>query len=380
MDELINFRPEEELLLNCCRTQLEEENKLKIESLINNTNINWDYLLELASMHRLVPLLYWHLKSFDLNVESHLLEMLKTLFEMNTNKNLLFLGELFKIIEAAKINNITIIPFKGPILAILVYKNLSLRQFDDLDFFVHQNEVKATKKIINSFGYMSKLDLTKNEEKFYIKTQREFKFYNPNKKINIELHWRLIGLSFFFRDDIFRNPASYILKIQNKEVSILENELLFILLCVHAAGHRWERLNWLCDISEMVKSQDLKWDLIFSKAEELGVKRILILNLLLANDLLGMKIPDFIKHDINVKNELNGIIFQIKQSIFCNEKNLYSKATLRLKIREKNIDKIMDFFRITFLPTNKEYASLKIPISLFPLYYLYRFFKVIKDY
>ncbi|KAF5032916.1 putative nucleotidyltransferase [anaerobic digester metagenome] len=155
---------------------------------------------------------------------------------------------------------------------------------------------------------------------------------------------------------------------------------MFILLCVHVAGHRWERLNWLCDISEMVKSQDLKWDLIFSKAEKLGVKRILILNLLLANDLLGMEIPDYIKHNINLNTKLNGIIFQIKQSIFRNEKNLYSKATLRLKIRERNIDKIMDFFRIIFLPTHKEYVSLKIPISLFPLYYLYRFFKVIKDY
>lgn len=379
MDQTFKLKPEEELILHCCRTQLEFENETKIKSLIER-DIDWDYLVQIASMHRLIPLLYWHLKSLDLEIQQPIMGTLKTLFELNINKNLLFLGELFKIIDASKTNELDIIPFKGPILAILVYRNLGLRHFDDLDIFVHQKDVIIAKKIVSSLDYVSKLQLDKNKEKLYIKTQREFKFYNPKNNVNIELHWRLIGLSFYFKDDIFRNPDIVKVKIQNKEISSLTNELTLLLLCVHAAGHRWERLNWLCDISELVKSYKFNWDNVISKAEELGVKRILLVNLLLSNDLIGLKLPEEIQNQISQDNSLQFVLLDIKRTIFSDGHEKISKASLRLKIREGRLDRFMDLFRITFLPTHKEWAAFNLPFLLCPLYYFYRPLKVIKDY
>lgn len=379
MYQTFKLKPEEELILCCCRIKLEADNKEKIESLIK-LGIDWNYLVKLASIHRLIPLLYWHLKSLDLETEPPIMSDLKSAFQMNASKNLLFLGELFKIIETSTTNELDIIPFKGPILGIRVYKNLSLRQFDDIDLFVQQKDVVKAKEIISSFGYGPKLHLDKFNEKFYIKTQREFKFSNPNNNVNLELHWRLIGLSFFFKNDIFRNPDVISIKIQNKNVKILTDELTFILLCVHAAGHRWERLNWLCDISEMLKSHKLNWDALLIQAEELGIKRILLLNLLLVNDLLNLKLPKEVNSLICDDNSLDNLLFNIKSSIFSEKDKKISKIHLRLKIREKMADRSKDLFRITFLPTHKEWMAVNLPFYLCIFYYLYRPLKVIKDY
>lgn len=380
MDQTLKLKPEEEFLLCCSRTCLDEEIKEKIKYLIES-GIDWDYLIQIASLHRLIPLLYWHLNSLDLETKPPIMEMLKTSFEMNTNKNLLFLGELFKIIRVFKANNLDIIPFKGPILAFLAYDNLAFRQFDDLDFFVHQKDVADAKKIISSLGYEPQLQLDVNKEEFYIKTQREFKFSNPKNNVHLELHWRLIGLNFFFKDDIFRKPDKNIVKIQNNEILTLTHELTFLLLCVHAAGHRWERLNWLCDISEMAKHHELNWEKLIFNSEKLGVKRILLVNLLLAKSLLNLNLPEQIENQISRDNNLESLSFHIQKAIFSPEgESKISKALLRLSIRENIGDKFKDFIRIVFLPTHKEWSSLNLPNYLLMFYYLYRPLKVLKDY
>ena len=46
------------------------------------------------------------------------MEHLKAFFQKNAHKNLMFMGELLKILDLLKSDDITAIPYKGPLLAI----------------------------------------------------------------------------------------------------------------------------------------------------------------------------------------------------------------------------------------------------------------------
>ena len=65
-----------------------------------------------------------------------ILAQLRESFRSNVQNSLLLTAELLKLVELFAASRINAIPFKGPVLAAAVYKDLSLRQFSDLDVLV----------------------------------------------------------------------------------------------------------------------------------------------------------------------------------------------------------------------------------------------------
>jgi hypothetical protein len=71
----------------------------------------------------------------------------------------------------------------------------------------------------------------------------------------------------------------------------LEDVLLF--LCIHGFKHGWERLGWICDMAELLRvHQRMDWGRVLEQAEASGSRRILLLGVLLASDLLGAARPE----------------------------------------------------------------------------------------
>ena len=122
------IRDEDKLLLLCARIQLTPEIKSKIIQILQK-DLNFAYLTQMASQHKLTPLLYWNLKNFTEYVHEDHLIYLKESFNRNAKKNLLMLGELLKILNSSEKKGLIVIPYKGPILAIHVYQKLILRDF-----------------------------------------------------------------------------------------------------------------------------------------------------------------------------------------------------------------------------------------------------------
>ena len=86
-------------------------------------------------------------------------------FKRNTENNLLMLGELIILLNLFEENGINAIPYKGPLLAISAYKNLVLRQFDDIDIFINKDNIVKVKEILIFHGYTPQFDLEGFTEK-----------------------------------------------------------------------------------------------------------------------------------------------------------------------------------------------------------------------
>ncbi len=51
------------------------------------------------------------------------------------------MGELCRLVKIFQSENITLIPYKGPILSIQAYGNISLREFGDIDIFIDKKRL-----------------------------------------------------------------------------------------------------------------------------------------------------------------------------------------------------------------------------------------------
>ena len=382
LDQSIKVTNEDKILVFCARTRMDHELREKIIELLHE-DLDWDYLTQRAFQHKLMPLLYWNLKELPEYIPQNVLKSLKENFNRNAKKNLLMLGELLKLLNLFEEQGLNVIPYKGPLLAIYAYKNLVLREFDDLDIFVHQNDVLKVKEILISYGYDPQFELEGFKERRFIKSQREYKFKNPETNISIEMHWQFQGVSFSLSSDpgFFGYPENVeMVKISNKLISSLSHDNMLLVLCIHASGHYWHRLSWICDISELISYHKTNWEYVLKKADELGIERVLLVSLLLARDLLDLNLPKNINNQL--KSEIvQNLAFKVKKRIFMPDSDsIFQMAGLRFNIREKRTHSIKDVLKIMFLPTNQEWDKSTLKPVFPPFSYFYRLTQVLAYY
>lgn len=369
------LRVEDELIIYCARTHIERPLVYKIKAFLNR-DLDWDYLISQASRNNLKSLLYFQLNEMcpDL-VPRNLMDHLRDNYTRNVHKNLLMMGELFKILEILESEGIRAIPYKGPVLASRLYGNLSLREFSDLDIFVDKKDVLKIKEILVSLGYEPKLKLTPKREIQYLEIQREYQFINKKSGVNVEIQWILPDLSLSFpTEPIFTMDETETAKINNYELSVFLKEDLLIILSLHTVTHLWGKLSRICDIAELIKnSEELNWDKIIEKSQDLSVERILYLNLALCNDLFHIELPEEIKLKIISDKKIRYLKNDVIKIIFHPENYGFIKRFfLRFQIREKNVNKIKDFLKLLLIPTSTEWKTFQRSGPLKLLYIIAR--------
>src|SRR5215217_8297440 len=154
---------EVELLLCCARCfggwSTADETRVLLQK-----DIDWPYLLRLASRHRMVQLLFWHLNSRPEAVPEVTLSELRGYFHENTRRNHLLVRELLKLLDLFDACSIRAVPYKGPTLAAVAYGNLALREYDDIDVLVHEQDVPKAKELLASIGYLPEYHLSSAQE------------------------------------------------------------------------------------------------------------------------------------------------------------------------------------------------------------------------
>jgi len=377
--------PEDRLLLYCARTRLDAEAVTKIKS-FTKTNLDWGYIVSMATRHKLKPLLYIQLYNICAkHVPKEIMDDLRCYYYSNARKNLSMYVELLKVLKFLESHGISAIPFKGPILAILVYGDLSKRDFDDLDIYVDQKNAFKTKNMLNTYGYKPIFYISPKKENKFIKTQYHYIFANDEHKIILELHWNFLSTLFSFNTNV---PSMFVsgchqLKLGNHEIIQLSHEDLFLLLCIHNAGHRWKRLQWLSDLNELLDSYYINWEMILKKSNQLGVMRILGINLSLMADLFDSKIPVEVLKQFDKDKKIKKISNEIKSELFSKNPNpvkLFDEVFLTINVRDKIILGIRDLIKSSVNPTLYEWINISIPSRFIFLYSFIRPFLLLKRY
>ncbi|MGI6483710.1 MAG: nucleotidyltransferase family protein [Methanobacterium sp.] len=393
MDLNFNLKPEDKLLLYCARLNINRQTEENIRY-ITQQNLDWNYLMKIASKNRLKSSLYFQIKDINIKeVPQNILEDLEKNYQFNVKKNLLFLSELVKILKILEKNGYIIIPYKGPVLTLMIYENLALREFDDLDLYISLRDFCSVKCILEKNGYESTLNLNDSQQTAYFKFQREFMFLNKSNGVPIEIKWKLPTMSLTLNNDpkfLFSLEESIDIELGHFIFKTLSPSNLFLILVIHNAGHFWQRLSWLYDLSELIKNHRINWVKIIKNSEKLGINRILYINLYLIKELFEVDLPPnilkLIKSDKNVPKiceKIVSLLFQEHESQYGENAfslKFFEMIFLKIKIRECTQNKIKDILMLMFAPTREIIANNSFHFFSFPMYYIFRFRDIIQKY
>ncbi len=377
----MNTQFENDLLLCCARTTIDPETAEKINTLIRN-NIDWTYLLEKAQEHGVMPLLYKNMSSFfSKAVPEDVFHHLHNLFKKNTQYNLFHTNELLKLLKLFKANGISAIPYKGPVLADSIYGSIALRQFWDLDIIVHKYDILKTKNLLILNGFQPESKMNKIKEALHLRFEYVYSFDRIHDGLHVEIHWNIVPkyISFHFNPDGLWERLN-MLPFVNTTVQSLSAETLLLILSVHNGGkHLWQRLTWICDIAEIIRSnRELDWDLVIGQAVKSRTGRILSTGLILSRELLGANLPLKVLREIQTDSTAKLLASQISSQLFTkleDPEEYLKNQILYLRMRKYLWDKIRYFPYIAskaITPKEKEKSRLPLPKTLSLIHYLSR--------
>jgi len=379
---------EVELLLICARALGDGSVEPSLRRLLRS-KLDWPYLIATASQHGLLPVLCQQLQVLNFVPSSEsITAQLDQYFRANTLHNLFLSIELLKLLEMFATNGIRAVAFKGPLLALLAYGSISLREFTDLDILIAKEDVAHAKELLSSRAYHPHVPMSETQEQAGLHLGCERVFVRADRAVALDLHWNFAVKGFSFSPDLSgiwtRLQPMY---FGGQTILTLARSDLLLLLCVHGAKHRWKRLEWITSVAGLLRrSPQIDWQTIMRHARRSGAERMLFLGIQLAKDLSHVSLPDHVSQWTAAHPVVERLARDIRRELFTSEElSIYAadKLAFLLQTKERLRDKLRYGYyltRLTLTPTSKDRALLPLPAFLAFLYYLMRPFRLVHDY
>jgi hypothetical protein len=293
-------------------------------ALAANVAIDWDYFYNLAEWHGLRPLAFRQLKiqkppglgpkQFSRWWASQL---------QTTAGNLSKLLELERIVRSLAEVGVSAIPFKGPTLALQLFGDVTLREFDDLDLLVRVEDIPVAYASMEGLGFQLHPPLSSTSESVLIDTPGQYHrvLCRPRDGLLVELHWKsdpLVQVENFDDADWLRSLVST--QLGGFSVLTLSPEDTMLLLAIHGSKHRWACAMWLVDLTRLIQLHPkLDWTRIIKRATQLDCRLGLLVGLDLARRLLFARIPATVREQIDSEPALARLSDQLRSTLFARE-------------------------------------------------------------
>ena len=169
-----------------------------------------------------------------------------------------------------------------------------MRVFRDLDVIIRRADFPRAADLLVSRGYRRGYGTLPRAREINDPRARYHRAFRRDRpQIKIELHWSLTEEHFaplLTADSLSQRLVNVLVGRGTVRTFCPEDLLLF--LCVHGAKHYWGQLRWLCDVAELVRGHPtMDWEAMLDQAAALRIRRMLLLALRLAADLLGTSLP-----------------------------------------------------------------------------------------
>ncbi|MCR4318909.1 MAG: nucleotidyltransferase family protein [Candidatus Brocadiaceae bacterium] len=363
-----------QFLIRCLRAFLAAEGEPPFDGVIEE-EVDWTSLFQLASWHKVLPLLYRSLQA----APGPVLSRLKAYVRSASGHSLLLTGELLRLLKRFEAQGIPAMPLKGPALASFLYGDMALRQSVDIDILVQEENYRSAKRLLLSLGYQPLYVLARRQEKVYLQYQCQevFTLARGDTKITTGLHWGIMPVNLPFRlnlKGVWERCET--VSLAGATVTARSPEDLLLFLCVHGSKHGWRCLQWLCDVARLVsRHTTMDWCLCMERAKTSGCQRALFLGLFLADDILGTPIPHEIKQKTQHDPLTARLAGQIKWRLFDGDlivPGSWEMWLFHLQLMERVQDRISYCVHVLTTPGPADWSSLPLPDFLFPLYYALR--------
>lgn len=371
------FRPEEQLLLRCVRTEPEGEQAEVIRVLLTSP-LDWNYLLETTRHHRMIPLLYWCLKgTFAEYVPEQTLESLRTGFRDNTLRNLSMLHEIKSVTQILAQAGIPAVPFKGVVLALQAYHHAALRVCRDIDLIVPHQYIHQAKDLLLKSGYQFHSEYVgADRSALYQQGSNAFPLVNSANGLILELHWRLMPELSIDSDYFWEKAAPQ--EYSGAKVLQFSPEDLILLLLIHGSKHLWSELIWAVDVDQILRhTKDIQWNRLLKLAQNWRVGRFVKVGALFCHTLLNSPIPEPIVKHCKEDRVAVALCDRAQANTFASKLGEFSGHWANYQMREGGRSKLqyLGAQLINWKPSSRDISFLPLPK---PLHFLYPVVRMVR--
>lgn len=367
--------------------------KNKTNGLLYPTRTDWGYLAKVARYHRVIPFIYPQLAACpEITVPRDVLEDLKRSYLRIVQMNMLMTSELIAIYDILNARGIPAIPFKGPVLAQVLYSDIKSRHYSDLDILVHREDVCTVREILLHKGYRPEEVMTPSQESAFIKSAHHYRFTHRPSGFDVEVHWEISPRIYSFNLDLAKvwEHAKQV-TLSGHEVRCLSPEDMCLILCEHGTRHYWKRLSWVCDVARLIELDEINWDRLFEEAAEIGSSRVLLLGVSLAHHLIGIDLPAGLSSQCARDPEVAMLTQKVADRFLC-EKHEFADSSkapfdpdieeelFYLQARERFSDRFRYYLRRAITPGMEDWNYVSLPDFLAPLYPFVRIRRLIGKY
>jgi hypothetical protein len=377
--------PEKQFLAYCAHSQPEPLLTEKIARLLER-DLDWDYVLNEAEENSITPLVGRQLHAIAAGgMPASAADRLKNACRANTIRCLFLSAELIKILDLFRSHGIQGIPYKGPMLAVQAYDDVTLREFEDLDIILRHSDLPKAHEVILGLGYRPKYDWILSPGAAASTVPGEYNYRDEERRIMVELHTELT-LRHFPRppdlDDLATRLVS--VKLNEREIPTFSVEDGLAVLCIHGAKDFWERFSWIADISELVRRYpNLNWDVTVQRAKALNAERMLHVGLSLAAGLLEAPMSSEIRQRVQADQVATGVASEIASrlmSLNYRSLNAPGRFNFRRRMLPGTFEGWRYAMRLSVVPAEEDWQMMRLPGPLAPLYIALRPLRLLRKY
>ncbi len=370
-----------QFMIDCCQETI-ETTTLSL-TLASYSDQAYHSLHTLSHQHGIYPLLYKSVQAIQPHsLSKEMQERYKQSSMRITQHNMLMSAELLDLMQLFENNSIDAMAFKGPVLGAFAYGSITLRQYGDLDILIKRDDIEKSLLLLQTRGYVPEIEL----EESTLET-----FYNcvnviglQKGSIRVEIHWELLSSNYAIDwNEVKLWSENERIDINKQSIKMLSFTNHILYLCAHGSKHLFERLEWVCDIDRAVRSQEhVEWDVLLQEAKALGIERMLLFGLSLAQEFFSLPLPQEIKTKIAADKELSPLKKQVITLHYSEQDGTKSYSTFWLlwQMRENISDRLRFAYRALFAPKFDDFKFVQLPKQLLFLYPLIRPYRLVTKY
>lgn len=271
----------------------------------------WHEVLGLAYYHGVFAFIAAHVADVSTALPVKLSEgpLLRAYPRRVRAKNKFLAQELERIQQGLASRSVRALGFKGPPLAAFAYGSLLQRTCKDIDVLIAPEDLPVARGWLADEGYRYssrvKGRMGERARQFF---NRQHTFTRGESVFHIDLHTGIMPpLSRYAPDfdDLWSRRQT--IQMEAYQAKALSPGDMLLVLCQQGLKDRWASLKHVLDVTLMIPHFEGQWPALLDRAAACHSRRVLLLGLYLAHEVLAAPLPDAVAAKVHAERRVQQV-------------------------------------------------------------------------